>query len=99
LFFSAFRSIRAPGRPSEERAVHLFHVEVPMLFVQGTRDRLADLGLLEGLMERLGPRASLRLVQGADHSFRVPARADAAVKREMTDLVAEWTLALISRRS
>ena len=87
------------GRPSEERAVHLFHVEVPMLFVQGTRDRLADLGLLEGLMERLGPRASLRLVQGADHSFRVPARADAAVNREMTDLVAEWTLALISRRS
>ena len=70
-----------------------------MLFLQGTRDRLADLGLLERLMERLGTRASLRLVQAADHSFRVPARADATVKREMMDWVAEWTLALISRRS
>jgi predicted alpha/beta-hydrolase family hydrolase len=87
------------GRPSEERAVHLFHVEVPMLFLQGTRDRLADLGLLERLMERLGPRASLRLVQEGDHSFRVPARADGEVKREMMDSIAEWTLALISRRS
>ena len=86
------------GRPSEERAVHLFQVEVPMLFLQGTRDRLADLGLLERLMQRLGPRASLRLVQAADHSFRVPARADVTVKREMMDWVAEWTLALISRR-
>jgi hypothetical protein len=86
------------GRPSEERAVHLFQVEVPMLFLQGTRDRLADLGLVERLMERLGPRASLRLVQDADHSFRVPARADATVKREMMDSLAEWTLALISRR-
>jgi hypothetical protein len=86
------------GRPSEERAVHLSQVEVPMLFLQGTRDRLADLGLLERLMERLGPRASLRLVQGADHSFRVPARAEATVKREMMDSLAEWTLALISRR-
>jgi hypothetical protein len=86
------------GRPSEERAVHLSQIEVPMLFLQGTRDRLADLGLLERLMERMGPRASLRLVQGADHSFRVPARADATVKGEMMDSLAEWTLALISRR-
>ena len=86
------------GRPSEERAVHLFQVEVPMLFLQGTRDRLADLGLLERLMERLGTRASLRLVQDADHSFRVPARGDAVVKREMMDAVAEWIFALISRR-
>jgi hypothetical protein len=54
--------------------------------------------LLERLMERLGPRASLRLVQDGDHSFRVPARADAEVKREMMDSIAEWTFALISRR-
>ncbi|HET9817009.1 MAG TPA: alpha/beta family hydrolase [Xanthobacteraceae bacterium] len=97
LVFLGF-PLHPAGRPSEERAVHLFHVVVPMLFLQGTRDRLADLGLLERLMERLGTRASLRLVQDADHSFRVPARADAVVKREMMDAVAEWIFALISRR-
>ena len=97
LVFLGF-PLHPAGRPSDERATHLFQVEVPMLFLQGTRDRLADLGLLELLMERLGPRASLRLVQDADHSFRVSARADAAVKREMMDSIAEWTLALISRR-
>ena len=97
LVFLGF-PLHPAGRPSEERAVHLFHVEVPMLFLQGTRDRLADLGLLERLMERLGPRASLRLVQDADHSFRVPARADAVVKREMMDAMAEWIFAPVSRR-
>lgn len=95
LVFLGF-PLHPAGRPSEERAVHLFHVEVPMLFLQGTRDRLADLGLLERLMERLGTRASLRLVQDADHSFRVPARADAVVKGEVMDAMAEWIFALIS---
>jgi len=94
LVFLGF-PLHPAGRPSEERAVHLFHVEVPMLFLQGTRDRLADLGLLERLIERLGTRASLRLVQDADHSFRVPARADAEVKREIMDTMAEWIFALI----
>ena len=93
LVFLGF-PLHPAGRPSDDRAVHLFQVEVPMLFLQGTRDRLADLGLLERLTERLGGRASLRLVQNADHSFRVPARAGAAVKREMMDSIAEWTLAL-----
>lgn len=97
LVFLGF-PLHPAGRPSEERAEHLFQVEVPMLFLQGTRDRLADLGLLERLMERLGPRASLRLLQDADHSFRVPARADAAVKREMMDSMAEWIFALVSGR-
>jgi uncharacterized protein len=97
LIFLGF-PLHPAGRPSDERAAHLFQVELPMLFVQGTRDRLADLGLLEPLVERLGPRASLRLLQDADHSFRVPARADAAVKREMMDSIAEWTSALISGR-
>jgi uncharacterized protein len=97
LIFLGF-PLHPASRPSDERAAHLFQVELPMLFLQGTRDRLADLGLLEPLVERLGPRASLRLLQDADHSFRVPARADAAVKREMMDSIAEWTLALISGR-
>jgi uncharacterized protein len=97
LVFLGF-PLHPTGRPSDERAVHLLQVEVPMLFLQGTRDRLADLGLLERVVGRLGPRASLRLVQDADHSFRVPARADAAVKREMMDVMAEWIFAMVSRR-
>jgi len=89
------------GRPSDERAEHLFAVEVPMLFLQGSRDKLADLGLLQRLMERLGERASLRLIPDADHSFRVPARArgnDADVKRDMMDALAAWILSVIPRR-
>src|SRR5215813_2788591 len=87
------------GQPSDARAEHLFAVEVPMLFLQGSRDKLADLGLLQPLMERLGERASLRLVPDADHSFRVPARAgrtDADVQREMLDTLAAWILSVIS---
>jgi predicted alpha/beta-hydrolase family hydrolase len=90
------------GRPSEERAEHLFKVEVPMLFLQGTRDRLADLGLLQRLTQRLGARASLQLFQDADHSFRVPARAvrnDAEVRREMMDALVDWTFSMSSRRA
>src|SRR5881396_3751548 len=55
------------GRPSDERGEHLFAVEVPMLFLQGSRDKLAELGLLSRLIDRLGERASLRLIQDADH--------------------------------
>jgi uncharacterized protein len=86
------------GRPSDERGEHLFAVEVPMLFLQGSRDKLAELGLLSRLIER---RASLRLIQDADHSFRVPARAgrkDADVKRDMMDALAAWIGSAISRR-
>jgi uncharacterized protein len=89
------------GRPSDARAEHLFAVEVPMLFLQGSRDKLAELGLLQRLMERLGERASLRLLEDADHSFRVPARAgrkDADVTRDMMDALAAWILSVISRR-
>jgi predicted alpha/beta-hydrolase family hydrolase len=89
------------GQPSDARAEHLFAVEVPMLFLQGGRDKLADLGLLQPLMARLGKRAALRLVPDADHSFRVPARAartDADVQREMLDTLAAWILSVISAR-
>jgi predicted alpha/beta-hydrolase family hydrolase len=90
------------GRPSDERAEHLSAVQVPMLFLQGTRDALADLALLAPVTERLGERASLRLLQDADHSFHVPARSgrkDANVRREMLDALADWTLSVISRRA
>jgi predicted alpha/beta-hydrolase family hydrolase len=89
------------GRPSDERAEHLFAVEVPMLFLQGSRDKLSDLGLLQRLVARLGERASLRLIQDADHSFRVPARTgrnDADVKRDMMDALTAWIGSVISRR-
>jgi hypothetical protein len=89
------------GRPSDERAEHLFKVEVPMLFLQGTRDKLADVALLQRLRERLGARASLQLFQDADHSFHVLARArrkDADVRREMMDTLAAWTFSVTFRR-
>jgi predicted alpha/beta-hydrolase family hydrolase len=81
------------GRPSDERANHLFDVRIPMLFLQGTRDALADLALLQPLIGRLGARATLRLFAEADHSFHVPARTgrkDAEVMQEMLDAMAAW---------
>jgi predicted alpha/beta-hydrolase family hydrolase len=84
------------GRPSDERGRHLFDVRIPMLFLQGTRDALADLGLLRALTERLGDLASLRLFPDADHSFHVPARRtgrrDADVRTEMLEALAAWIL-------
>lgn len=80
-------------RPSIERAQHLSDVHVPMLFVQGTRDELAELALLQPLVERLGAKASLHLLADADHSFHVPARTgrkDADVRREAVAAMAAW---------
>jgi predicted alpha/beta-hydrolase family hydrolase len=97
LVFLGF-PLHPAGKPSDERAAHLFGVQVPMLFLQGTRDALADLSLLRPVIERLGPRASLRLSDEADHSFHVPARSgrkDAEVRREMLDALAEWTMDVI----
>ncbi|MGH8727700.1 MAG: alpha/beta hydrolase family protein [Burkholderiales bacterium] len=82
------------GRPSGERGKHLLDVRIPMLFMQGTRDQLADLEFLRPLVEQLGERASLKLFADADHSFRVPARSgrkDAEVRAEMLDALADWT--------
>ena len=82
-----------PGKASDERGSHLLDVKVPMLFLQGSRDNLADLGLLRPLVERLGARAMLKLLDQADHSFHVPARSgrkDAEVREEMLAAVAGW---------
>ncbi len=89
------------GRPSDERAEHLLDVHVPILFLQGTRDALADLALLQPMTQRLGARATLRLLGDADHSFHVPTRSgrkDADVRREMLDALAAWTFEVISGR-
>jgi uncharacterized protein len=81
------------GKPSRDRAAHLFDVQIPMLFLQGTRDTLAMLDQLEPVCEALGPRATLKLFEGADHSFHVPARSgrnDAQVLGEVLDAFAAW---------
>jgi predicted alpha/beta-hydrolase family hydrolase len=81
------------GKPSSDRAKHLADVHVPMLFMQGTRDSLAELSLLEPVVKQLGPSASLHLVEGADHSFHVPARSgrnDREVMNEILDRFAAW---------
>jgi predicted alpha/beta-hydrolase family hydrolase len=89
------------GRPSDERAAHLFDVQVPMLFLQGTRDALADLALLRPLTKKLSAHASLELFQEADHSFHVPARTgrkDAEVRSEMMDKLAAWIRSVTGTR-
>jgi predicted alpha/beta-hydrolase family hydrolase len=97
LVFLGF-PLHPAGRPSAKRGEHLFEVQVPMLFLQGTRDALAALDQLEPLCEALGKRAVLKLFQDADHSFHVPARTgrkDAQVRSEMLDAFVEWIDAVI----
>src|SRR5436190_1278112 len=87
LVFFGF-PLHPPGKPSDERAKHLFEVQIPMLFLQGTRDDFAKLELLEPLCKQLGSRATLKLFQDADHSFHVPARTgkkDADVRNELLE--------------
>jgi predicted alpha/beta-hydrolase family hydrolase len=74
LVFFGF-PLHPPKRPSTKRADHLTKVTVPMLFLQGTRDDLADLGLLRPVCAKLGPLATLSVVQGADHSFHMLKRS------------------------
>jgi hypothetical protein len=91
LVFLGF-PLHAAGRPGTERAAHLADVSVPMLFVQGTRDRLAELPLLSPITERVG--ASMHVVDGGDHSFRVlkrSGRTDDEALAELADAVAGWT--------
>jgi predicted alpha/beta-hydrolase family hydrolase len=82
------------GKPSCERAQHLAEIHVPMLFMQGSRDKLAELALLEPVIRKLEPLASLHLVPEADHSFHVPARSgrgDRDVMNEILDKFSAWT--------
>ncbi|MDQ3022020.1 MAG: dienelactone hydrolase family protein [Bacteroidota bacterium] len=64
--------LHAPGKPSNERAEHLYKVNIPMLFLQGTRDALASLELLKPVCKKIGKKAELFIIEGADHSFHVP---------------------------
>jgi uncharacterized protein len=87
------------GRPSRDRGEHLFEVGIPMLFLQGTRDALAELPQIEPLCRALRARADLRLFRDADHSFHVPARSgrtDSEVRGEMLDALVAWIEGLIA---
>lgn len=89
------------GKPSIARADHLDAIEVPMLFLQGTRDKLAELEQLEPVVNRLGRRATLHRLDQADHAFHVPARSgrnDRAVMDELTQAFASW-LAVVAARA
>jgi len=88
LVFLGF-PLHAAGKPGTERARHLADVSQPMLFLQGTRDPLADLTLLEPIVERLGPRARLHRVDGADHGFHVLKRSGRTDAEVLDELAAE----------
>jgi uncharacterized protein len=92
LAFLAF-PLHPAGKPSSDRARHLADVKIPMLFLQGTRDALAELNLLEPVVKSLGSQAALHLVKEADHSFHVLARSgrnDREVMTEVLDAFAAW---------
>ena len=90
--------LHAPGRADQPRDSHLPGVTVPMLFIQGTDDSLATFGLIEALIERLGPRARLHAVPGGDHSFRVRGarRPDAETGRELGGIAAAFLREVLS---
>src|SRR5712671_4469628 len=92
LVFLGF-PLHAPGRPSSTRAEHLTSVDVPMLFLQGTRDEFAQLDLLQEVVKRLGDRATLHLIEEGDHSFKVPKRTgktEADVLNELAETIQQW---------
>ena len=85
--------LHAAQKPSDTRAAHLSRIEVPMLYLQGTRDALADLTLLRPLVQGLGAKATLVEVEGGDHSFHVlvrSGRTDADAMRQSVDATASW---------
>jgi predicted alpha/beta-hydrolase family hydrolase len=92
LIFFGF-PLHAAGRPGAERGKHLFKIKTPMLFLQGSRDTLADLRLLEPVCKGLGKKAELYVVEGGDHSFHMlksSGRSDNAVLDEVVSKAAAW---------
>jgi len=92
LVFFGF-PLHPPGSPSTQRADHLAKVPMPMLFLQGTRDTLADLKLLRPVVKKLGELATLHIIESADHGFHVLKRSgktDASVLAELSQTTADW---------
>ena len=99
LVFFGF-PLHPPGRPATSRAEHLSQVQVPMLFLQGTRDEFATSELLRGVIDKLGRRATVHLIDDGDHSFKVPKRTgktEADVMRELAHAVETWFVSVSSR--
>jgi uncharacterized protein len=89
--------LHAPGKPSVDRGDHLFQVDVPMLFCQGSKDKLADIDLMKGLDEKLGGKAELYIVEEGDHSFHVPRSSNTSNEKVIHDLAKktrEWMVNL-----
>lgn len=100
LIFLGF-PLHPPGQPGTHRAAHLQRVDVPMLFLQGTRDAFAQLDLITGVCRTLEPRAALHLVEGADHSFGVlkrSGRTPTQVLDELANTTARWARPLVADR-
>jgi predicted alpha/beta-hydrolase family hydrolase len=96
LVFLGF-PLHPPGRPGTSRAEHLTSVDVPMLFLQGTRDEFARLDLLREVVTRLGDRATLHLIEEGDHSFKVPKRTgmtEIDVMLELAHSIETWSKTL-----
>ena len=93
LVFLGF-PLHPPGRPATARAEHLSQVQVPMLFLQGTRDEFAQLDLLRGVVESLGKRATLHVIEAGDHSFKVPkkrvGKSETDVMQELAETISQW---------
>ena len=99
LVFVGF-PLHPAGKPGTDRAGHLSEIDVPMLFLQGTRDELASLDLLNPVIASLGPNTTLELFDDADHSFHVRARSgrtDAQVRDAMLDATVGWMATLVAR--
>ena len=98
LVFLGF-PLNAPGRPSTTRAEHLTCVDVPMLFLQGTRDEFAQLDLLQEVLRPLGERATLHLIEEGDHSFNVPKRTrktETDIMNELAETIQQWAARVVS---
>jgi predicted alpha/beta-hydrolase family hydrolase len=101
LVFFGF-PLHPPKLPSVDRGAHLFQVKIPMLFLQGTRDALAELPLIQPLAQRLGKHATLVLLENADHSFHVPIRSgrtDVQVRSEMLEVFETWADSVLTSSS
>jgi predicted alpha/beta-hydrolase family hydrolase len=87
--------LHPPGRPGTSRAEHLSDVRVPMLFLQGTRDEFAGLDLLRPIVKKRSKTATLHIVEGGDHSFKVlkrTGRTEVDVMNELADTISAWTV-------
>jgi uncharacterized protein len=100
LIFFGF-PLHPPNRPDAKRADHLAKVTTPMLFLQGTRDNLADLTLLKPVCAKLGSLSTLHIIENADHSFHMPktsGKTDADVLRELAETTVSWAQQIKEKR-